>query len=36
MPKHINIIQRIPLIRPIYYKYPEMYDDVRYRNEYFR
>lgn len=25
----------IPLIRPIYYKYPEMYDDVRYRNEYF-
>ena len=25
----------IPLIRPIYYKFPEMYDDVRYRNEYF-
>ncbi|MDD4608395.1 MAG: glycoside hydrolase family 31 protein, partial [Bacilli bacterium] len=25
----------IPLIQPIYYKYPEMYDDVLYKNEYY-
>lgn len=25
----------MPLIMPIYYKYPEMYDDVNYRNEYY-
>lgn len=25
----------MPLISPIYYKYPEMYDDVNYRNEYY-
>ncbi len=25
----------IPLIQPIYYRYPELYDDVLYRNEYY-
>ncbi|MDD4808576.1 MAG: glycoside hydrolase family 31 protein [Bacilli bacterium] len=25
----------IPLIQPIYYKYPELYDDTLYRNEYY-
>ena len=25
----------MPLISPIYYKYPEMYDDTNYRNEYY-
>lgn len=25
----------IPLIQPIYYKYPAMYDDVLYKNEYY-
>jgi len=25
----------IPLVQPIYYKYPEMFDDVLYRNEYY-
>ena len=25
----------MPLINPIYYKYPEMYDDINYRNEYY-
>lgn len=25
----------IPIIRPVYYKYPELYDDTLYRNEYF-
>ncbi len=24
-----------PLIQPLYYKYPEMYDDLLYRNEYY-
>lgn len=27
--------QGTPLVQPIYYKNPEMYDDVLYRNEYF-
>ncbi len=25
----------MPLVNPIYYKYPEMYDDINYRNEYY-
>jgi alpha-glucosidase (family GH31 glycosyl hydrolase) len=24
-----------PIVQPIYYKYPEMYDDIKYRNEYY-
>ena len=24
-----------PLIEPIYYKYPDLFDDIRYKNEYF-
>ncbi len=25
----------IPLVQPLYYKYPKMYDDLNYRNEYY-
>lgn len=25
----------LPIVQPIYYKFPEMYDDIKYRNEYY-